>query len=251
MYQDQELGIVEYFKMIADIAIEKDKNFNEEELPLIITQTIKVSNYFPLITPNLVSVRTSSRHGRGVFANQAIKKGEIVCLYPENSVLVNIQNGKEGWLSYDKDNIFDNHYSMNILEEKQICADPTKYTSLFSAHMINDSVSCETIEKLKDIHSRYDTCDYTEFGKGINRYLLETKKNSNVDLIPSKHMCYVKASKNIQPNEELLTSYGFPYWLNGIDWNSKYAMYLANINETQRNLFLNLLTDTHLTQWLN
>ena len=242
---NQENNVVRFINEIAEVA--SDKNV-PKELPLIITQTIKLSGC-PFIKPNLVSIRNSSRHGFGVFANQEIKQGEIVCLYPADFVkLVDNDNGKEGWCSSNEDSILDIHYSMNLLDDKQICADPTKYISLFSAHMINDSVSCETIKKLEVLHNNFDNCDINEFGKGINRYLLETKKNSNVELTPSKYCCYVKAKKDIQPNEELLTSYGFPYWLNNIDWNSNYAKYLASINQTQRNLFINLITETHLCE---
>jgi hypothetical protein len=241
MNQEKENSFVELVNIVAEISI--DKNIPKYLLPLQITTTIRnLEVEFPLIPPNLLSIRPSSRHGRGVFANQEIKQGDIVCLYPADFVF-NSEKGK--WGSLQGENNYDSHYTMNLLDNKAICADPTKYTSLFSAHLINDSVSCETIEKLKDIHSRYDTCDINEFGKCGSKYLLETKKYSNVTFVSSKYICYVKALKDIQPNEELLSSYGMTYWFNRIDCNIKYQNYILTLNETQRRLFVNLLVETH------
>jgi SET domain-containing protein len=252
MNQEKENSFVEFVNMVAEIAIEK--KISEYLLPIKITDTIRnlEEEAFPLIPPNLLSIRPSSRHGLGVFANQEIKQGEIVCLYPADFVFVGnhfeekIKSTKKGnWCSLDSNNNFDANYTMNLLGNKAICADPNKYSSLFSAHMINDSVSCDTIEKLKDIHSKYYTCDINEFGKCVSKYLLETKKNSNVELVTSKYFCYIKALKDIHPNQELLTSYGFPYWLNKIDCTDKYQNYILTLNETQRRLFVNLLVETH------
>jgi hypothetical protein len=242
MNQEKENSFIELVDIIAEVAIYKNV-VPKYLIPIQITSSLKdIEEEFPFIPPNLVSIQTSSRHGRGVFANQEIKQGDIVCLYPADFVF---NNEKGKWGSLKGENNFDSHYTMNLLYNKAICADPTQYTSLFSAHLINDSVSCETIEKLKDIHSRYDTCDINEFGKCVSKYLLETKKYSNVEIVSSKYICYIKALKDIHPNQELLTSYGFPYWLNKIDCTTKYQNYILTLNETQRRLFVNLLVETH------
>jgi hypothetical protein len=246
MNQEKENSFVKLVNIVAEIAIHT-ANVPKELIPLQITQSLRDLGTadFPLIPPNLLSIRGSSRHGLGVFANQEIKKGDIVCLYPADYLLlVGNDNGKGKWCSLNPNNNFDAHYTMNLLGNKKICADPTQYNSLFSGHMLNDSMSCETNEKLKVIHSKYDTCDINEFGKSVSKYLLETKKNSNVNLIPSKYFCYVKATKDIQPNEELLTSYGFTYWFNRSDCGNKYQHYLLTLNEVQRRLFIELLIDT-------
>jgi hypothetical protein len=243
MNQEKENSFVEFVNLVAKIAMIV-KKVPKEYLPLHITISLRdIETAFPLIPPNLLSIRPSSRHGLGVFANQEIKQGDILCLYPADYVFVANQE-KGNWCSLNPYS-FDPHYTMNLLENKKICADPTQYSSLFSAHMINDSMSCETNEKLKIIHSKYDTCDINEFGKSVSKYLLDTKKYSNVDLIPSKHFCYVKALKDIQPNEELLTSYGITYWFNRSDCGTKYQHYLLTLNEIQRKLFVNLLVETH------
>jgi|694.fasta_scaffold04581_21 hypothetical protein len=252
MNQEKENSFVELVNIVAKLAL--TKKIPEYLLPLQITISFRnLEEAFPLIPPNLLSIRPSSRHGLGVFANQEIKQGDIICLYPAdyifvpNSIKEKLKSTTQGnWCSLNSNNDnFDAHYTMNLLDNKKICADPNKYSSLFSAHMINDSVSCDTIEKLKDIHSRYDTCDINEFGKSVSKYLLDTKKYSNVDLIPSKHFCYVKALKDIHPNEELLTSYGMTYWFNRSDCGTKYQNYILTLNETQRRLFVNLLVETH------
>jgi hypothetical protein len=251
MNQEKENSFVEFVNLVAEIAIHNA--VPKYLIPLQITKSLRdIETAFPLIPPNLVSIKSSSRHGLGVFANQEIKQGDIICLYPADFVFIphsfeeKLKSTTRGqWGSLNPSDIFDAHYTMNLLENKKICADPTKYSSLFSAHMINDSMSCETNEKLKIIHSKYDTCDINEFGKSVSKYLLDTKKYSNVDLIPSKHFCYVKALKDIQPNEELLTSYGITYWFNRSDCGNKYQHYLLTLNEIQRKLFVNLLVETH------
>lgn len=254
MNQEKENSFVEFVNIVAEVAIHTAK-IPKELIPLQITTTfrnLETENLdFPLIPPNLVSIKSSSRHGLGVFANQKIKKGDIVCLYPADYVFVpnyikeKLKSTTQGnWCSLNPNNNFDPHYTMNLLENKKICADPTQYNSLFSGHMLNDSVSCDTIKKMEDISKIYDTCDINEFGKSVSKYLLETKKNSNVKLIPSKHFCYVKATKDIQPNEELLTNYGITYWFNKMDCGYKYQHYLLTLNEVQRKLFIELLIDT-------
>jgi len=252
MNQEKENSFVEFVNIVAEMAIDS-ANIPKELIPLQITKSFRnLETYFPLIPPNLLSIRSSSRHGLGVFANQEIKKGDIVCLYPadyvfvSNSIKEQLKSNTQGnWCSLNQNNNFDAHYTMNLLDNKKICADPTQYTSLFSAHMINDSMSCDTHEKLKVIQSKYDTCDINEFGKSVRKYLLDTKKYSNVDLIGEEHFCYVKALKDIQPNEELLTNYGMTYWFNRSDCGTKYQNYILTLNETQRRLFVNLLVETH------
>jgi SET domain-containing protein len=196
------------------------------------------------INPKLISVRPSTRHGLGLFANEPIKEGNIIAFYPADFVIHNLNGDREALLIGENAELYNSEYDITLKNENyRISGIPTEYTQLFCGHLANDSASTETIEKLSVDFRDLELDDY---GKRVSTYFIETKRNMNVKFKTTNHYVYLYATKDIEPNEELLTSYGFCYW--GSDTFStqkikKYFQYLKTLTEKQEKVFIDLIYD--------
>jgi hypothetical protein len=179
-----------------------------------------------------VEVKNSPKHGRGVFATSAIKKGSLLTLFPGDIVTYilngNIEEehqifcgrshrmakeikGKEVgiYTQYLSEYclIVDEHYSI-------IGYPPFEDDSAYLGHLINDAV----FGNFRDLSPE----TYLE--------LSNQSCNCDFEAICNGKIIAVIASQDIEAGVELLTTYGIPFWTKyckkkGIRW------YLINISK--------------------
>jgi len=233
-------------KFIEDVIINQMGDCNITDKIMSITKFMKEFEKQGItpINPNLISIKPSTRHGLGLFANEPIKEGNIIAFYPADFVIQNLKGDKKALLYGENNEFYNSQYDITLENEKYIISSiPTKYTQLFCGHLANDSASPETIEKLSvDIRD----LELVDYGKRVSKYFMETKRNMNVKFKTTNHYVYLYAIKDIEPNEELLTCYGFWYW--GSDTFSihkikKYFEYLDTLTPKQKKVFMNLIYD--------
>ena len=227
---EEEKSILKLFyisKLLRSTIHKKDTNEIIEDMLIQMTNTPYPLKY------NNISTRKSEIHGNGVFATSDIEKNTIVTFYPAHCIICDDEKDYIGRKKhiFQNEKIFevDNNYMTNVNEKYSIIGDPQNVNnSLLLGHMINDSQSLkidteinnETIENIKN---------------KISEYLL--KSNNNCITIHNKEsgVCYIKTTKNIKKDDELLMSYQFPYW-----FDKKQLMQLKNLtkNDVSFNLFI-------------
>ena len=191
-------------------------------------------NPYPLKYNN-IEIRKSEIHGNGVFATKDIEKNTIVTFYPAHCIKYNDEKDNIGRNKHifpvKKFFEVDNNYTINVNETYSIIGDPKNVNNpLLLGHMINDSQSLkieinnETLENIKN---------------KISEYLL--KSNNNCMTVHNKEsgICYIKTTKNIKKDEELLMSYQFPYWL-----SKKQLIQVVNLMKNDMNFNLFLIENT-------
>ena len=162
---------------------------------------------------NLCYLGDSKIHGKGVFASRDIKEGELITFYPAHYVVMTPSdqdpntNKEFGVLNSSFTNNKDLTdflrvtYTFNIDENIGICGDPTITESTdFLGHMINDGCRGHytKIPNPKDI-KLYET-------------ITKLKRNSVIHL-ERDAITFVVASCDIKKDDEILISYGYPYWM--------------------------------------
>lgn len=157
-------------------------------------------------------VRPSRVHGRGVFATRAIAPGDFITFYP-GDVAGYAPNGDRAVADHvsvrvpsdrmckkygaDSGQMFDNDYALDYDEHYSIvghpdfCDDPN-----YLGHMINDGAK--------------PTADPASYR--VYRTITQAKSNSGFERLHGIAVAVV-ATHNIEPGEEILTSYGLPYWI--------------------------------------
>lgn len=84
--------------------------------------------------------------------------------------------------------------------------DPTKIQDhRYLAHMLNDFMSPEDEINISPKTGK-------ELGDTILRYKMINKEKSNAKLANGGYYCFAQAIKDIEPGEEILVNYGYPYW---------------------------------------
>lgn len=197
------------------------KDTNEIIMDMLIQMT---DTPYPLKCNN-IEIRKSKIHGNGVFATTDIEKNTIVTFYPAHCIICNDEKDYMGRQKcfYPNEKIFEVDENYNILGDPQNTNNP-----LLLGHMINDSQSLKI-----DIEINNETCENIK--NQIREYSI--KSNNNCVVVHNKEsgVCYIKTTKNIKKDDELLMSYQFPYWL-----NKKQLMQVVNLtkNDASFNLFL-------------
>lgn len=153
-----------------------------------------------LLTPleidlDLVEVREcKNRPGdNGVFAKVDIKKGELITLYPVDTY----ENKKRPNLKME-------HHTNHILKislTKIISGDPNSYSPSYCGHMCNDGA--------KYVHSSDE--DENEKKSEIYEKISKLKQNADIAILNKLIPCII-ATKDIQPNQEILLHYGTQKW---------------------------------------
>ena len=146
----------------------------------------------PLPQLNKVYIKKSNIEGLGVFALDYIKKGEIVSLYPSD--IVRLYHGKEYYqvcADYAKVEV-NPKYAYKINDYCTIIADSQCHDMNLAGHIINDSVKLES-----DQYQLYHDL---------------SQEKRNCLYYPYHLFILIVASKDIHKDEELLVSYGVPYW---------------------------------------
>lgn len=158
-------------------------------------------------------VKSSKIHGLGVFSKEKIHKNEIITFYPGHWVISylceNPEIGKESdilifhneevekrKLKYDDFLRID--YNFAIDRYYGICGDPRIYDDpSYLGHMINDGV---------EGHHKKDMELYYTVSKDKNNAIY--KNIGNVGFCVA-----IVALRDIEPDEEILISYGYNYWI--------------------------------------
>lgn len=143
---------------------------------------------------NKVYIHKSTIEGLGVFAKENISKGEIVSMYPSDTVRIYKGNIYYEACSDRTTNTNNEKYAYKT-EQCVILGDPqfTKDMNLVG-HIVNDS--CQTDGLLEN----------------NIKYGLETMLKQNCVYYPYHIFVLIVASKDINKDEELLVSYGVDYW---------------------------------------
>jgi hypothetical protein len=173
-----------------------------------------------LASADLIGLRSSKVHGRGVFATRFIPKGTLVTMYPAHVVLF-AQNAdvsvawpgaqfKEAFGQHDWEdaarNLDDYIFCFSkhrILAHPSLDRDPK-----FFGHFINDGASIESLDGIRaDPNGSY-------IGRPIEYYKKLSFKRQNVKFVKFGELaCGIEASKNIEPGTELLATYSVQYWI--------------------------------------
>jgi hypothetical protein len=156
-------------------------------------------NMFP------VELKNSKLHGKGVFAVQSIKKGELITMYPAHAVAYVDGKGATKVVCYDKEkqqNNFSLKYAQFMyntgLEKVFIVGNPEiEVTSAGIGHFVNDPYP-----DINMLETNPKT--FKAVGKAYIDYELRTQQSTNAKIV-SKHLyAYVVATKDIEPGEEVL-----------------------------------------------
>lgn len=154
-------------------------------------------------------VADSHIHGKGLFAACNIRQGEIITYFPAHYVITkpNGYNSVDGEFvknvvsslfvdgkPHSKDHVF-------VIDEYiSICGDPDIIdNSDFLAHMANDAM----IVKSKSFGEKQNE---------IYETLSRVKNNSIVELSDSSCI-FLRATKDIEKDEEITNPYGYNYWV--------------------------------------
>lgn len=154
-------------------------------------------------------VGDSEIHGKGIFANCDIRKGQLITYYPAHFVLIkpngyNYVDGKIQVVTISSS--FSNgrqpnlKYSFVIDENLSICGDPENIdNSDFLAHMTNDAMvvsSASFGEKQNEIYEK-----------------ISTIRNNAILKVDDSSCIYLLATKDIKEGDEITTPYGYNYWV--------------------------------------
>ena len=155
---------------------------------------------------NHIELKESNIHGLGLFTKEPIKKGDFITFYPADIVAYETGNGSAA-IGYSQR--FLEHYE-NPAEHIKSCnrniLTVDKFYSItasrifdsdlaYAGHFINDASSKDSLEE----------------------YLEEVKEKQNcefVEIRPNNLHVGIGAMRDIEPGEEILSSYGFKYWEN-------------------------------------
>lgn len=168
---------------------------------------VKLMTSMSFKTLNKVEVRKSNIHGNGVFAKQDIKKNEIVTFYPVDILQLYLSDDEQiGFFSdrylkkFGKDINRSNLYKYSCNNKNIILGEPSFIdNNNYIGHIINDVA---THDKTKSSIKKYKK--------------LSNKANCGFyNLLEYNELCIpVIVEKDIKKDEELLISYGVPYWNN-------------------------------------
>lgn len=170
----------------------------------------------------LVDVRdTGTAKGKGVFATQAITKGDIITLYPVHmllyrgtpKVITNTVFWPDG-IPESRQVIDD--YKVCIGEEDEnmdISANPhLPINPLACGHMLNDPAPLEMVEKMMSTKPS-DGCEV--IGKRFWLYYMVAAPLANAEFMhdTNKLVKAVRATRDIAEGEEVTVCYEATYWL--------------------------------------
>lgn len=200
----------------------------------------------PPFLKNLLEVKNSDIHGKGVFAKNNIDANQVVSLYPCHGIIKEDMkyyceeknSGEYGDLLFNS--------SDYMIQLKRIGGRVFVYGNPYIqdegsvGHLINDS--CKNVSDFKHVN-KYNM-------KLCLKYMLDAVKSNNCTLVQSNDYVYVKTTKYINKGEELLTHYGFPYWCSELK-NSEiqllFTEYAQSHSEPQQEYIKRLSNQLHHT----
>ena len=202
---EDEMRLLNYYRNVLAIAM-LTKNEAYVSKPLIdklLTNSSELS--YNGINCDVIEVKDSKIHGKGVFAKQDIKTGSVVTLYPVDGYSDDNKTYHITDKLTDKTNTFDDH-SYVVNDDLKIVADASKFDNPVQlGHMINDSVGNTfvgtTVHNIKD---------------GVYEYVMKSNNNCSIKVNQKYGLIYVVVTRNIDAGEELLTSYSPAFWFSRV-----------------------------------
>ncbi len=235
MEKTEEEQINDLYDVTNKIALSK-QNQNKEEL--IVTNLFNlIQNPYPL-RHNSIIAKNSSLHGFGVFATDIIPKNTIVTFYPAHAIMIQDNDLKSQCKIYYYDNMKFNHendYKITFKKQISLSANPDfKSNPLLIGHILNDSQCIMLGDLIKNKLSNaepnseqpnseqpnykifIENNDISDIEKKVKnevcKYMLQS--NNNCKFVANDYgFLYIKTTKEIKKDEELLVSYGPKYWL--------------------------------------
>lgn len=200
----------------------------------------------PPLLKNLLEVKNSDIHGKGVFAKNNIDANQVVSFYPCHGIIKkNLKyycqeknSGEYGDLLFDSTEYM---IQLNRIGGRVfIYGNPYIQDEGSLGHLINDSY--KNVSDLKHLNKHNM--------KLCLKYMLDAVKSNNCTLVQSNDYVYVKTTKYINKGEELLTHYGFPYWCSELK-NSEvqllFTEYAQSHSEPQQEYIKRLCNQLHHT----
>ena len=198
-----EQNFVDFMEMLI-IPIKMVRKPNPNDIPSIITEALSQVETFPYLK-NLLEIKNSSIHGKGVFAKNNIHPNQVISLYPCHGIINGEVKYCEEKNSGDYDLLFNtNKYKIKLAGGSDIFiyGNPYIQDEGLVGHLINDSY--KDVSDLKNLNKHNI--------KNCLKYMLNSIKSDNCALVQCKEYVYVKTTKYINKGEELFTHYGYPFW---------------------------------------
>lgn len=215
---------------IKVMQIKHIRNPSDIDIPSIITKSLMQCGTLPSLK-NVLEIKKSSIHGKGVFAKNNIHPNQVVSLYPCHGIINEKFKYCEGKNSGDYDLLLfnPNEYKIKLTKGSEIFiyGNPYIQDESYVGHLINDSY--------KDV---YDLKNINKYNiKNCLKYMLNSIKSNNCTLVPCEDYVYVKTTKYINKGEELLTHYGYHFWcyeLNSYELDLLMNEYILSHSESQQ-----------------
>lgn len=200
----------------------------------------------PLLPKNLLEVKNSDIHGKGVFAKNNIDANQVVSLYPCHGIIKgNLKyycqeknSGEYGDLLFDSTEYM---IQLNRIGGRVfIYGNPYIQDEGSLGHLINDSY--KNVSDLKHLNKHNMKLSL--------KYMLDSVKSNNCTLVQCNDYVYVKTTKYINKGEELFTNYGFAYWCSELKFNEVellFMEYIQSHSESQQEYIKRLLNQLHHT----
>lgn len=168
---------------------------------------VRVLQRHPAFDLKATEVKASTIHGRGLFAIQDFKKGDIVTFYPAHIIELTPHGNrsKDGHMKIrlpchpsipvpKHEDI--NEYLLSISPTIHICGIPSiDKDPSYCGHLINDGARPSSDPRSHPIYEMVS----------------KTKANVTFSLIHDTLMA-MRATRDIEAGEEIFVSYGLPYW---------------------------------------
>ena len=156
------------------------------------------------LSDHAVELGESPGKGKGVFAKRALKKDEFVTVYPSHAVGTQIDSERVAWqcprpYTPEYVNKMSKHYAVAVMGGV-VAGDPELHDEGLG-HMVNDGARSRSpadadvyrmVSRTKENVHPYVMCT-----------MVEDVRGSTV---------LMRATRDIEKGEELLYSYGVPYW---------------------------------------
>ena len=166
------------------------------------------SNEMPFGT-SLTTVKPSSTHGNGLFANDDIKAGQVITMYPIHQYAKRVAGNQWKIHSIMNSETPYHGYALDIDENTKIYGCPTFYNTMFQGHLANDPLI---------------SLDGSDVNKFIISYLIASKVKGNARFDKNSHLVYIRAVRDIKAGEEILIPYSLPYWFTYLKIDEDQAM---------------------------
>ena len=139
----------------------------------------------------MISIKESTIHGRGVFAAQDIPNDTFLTMYPSDYNIKNSQVESIKGTKYEP-------YLLSIDENTNIYGEPDSDDLTKCGHIVNDGYKPK-------VPKNFTNTEWVECA--IDYYVHSTRK-MNVKLDEK-----ITSNKAIRQGSEILTTYGYPYWV--------------------------------------